>query len=167
METWRPKALTASQREERRLEGARLLKQGELCQADIAQRLGVSRAAVAHWAEQLRHSRGNLQELRCRGHSGRPARLSDSDWEQVLTWLAEGAAAAGYSGERWTLRRVVDLIHRRFGVRYTRQYLSLKLHAMGLTPQHPIPQARERDEVLVKAWLERDWPRIKKVLRDA
>ena len=44
---WRPAHLTPEQLEERRLAAARLLRQGRLCQAEIARQLGVSRASVS------------------------------------------------------------------------------------------------------------------------
>jgi putative transposase len=50
---WRPAHLTPEQMEERRLEAARLLRQGQLSQADLARRLGVSRASVCRWAVTL------------------------------------------------------------------------------------------------------------------
>jgi len=43
---WRPTHLTSEQMEERRLAGATLLRQGRLSQAEIARKLGVSRASV-------------------------------------------------------------------------------------------------------------------------
>jgi transposase-like protein len=50
---WRPAHLTPEQMEERRLEAARLLRQGLLSQAEIARQLGVSRASVCRWAATL------------------------------------------------------------------------------------------------------------------
>jgi DNA-binding transcriptional regulator LsrR (DeoR family) len=47
---WRPTHLTSEQMEERRLEAARLLRQGQLSQAGIARHLRVSRASVCRWA---------------------------------------------------------------------------------------------------------------------
>ena len=44
--TWRPKKLTATQREERRLEAGQLLRTTDLSQAAIARIVGVSRTAV-------------------------------------------------------------------------------------------------------------------------
>ena len=43
---WRPMHLTSWQIEERRLAGATLLRQGRLSQAQIARKLGFSRASV-------------------------------------------------------------------------------------------------------------------------
>ena len=39
--------------EERRLEGGRLLEAGKLSQAEIARQLGISRAKVSDWAEEV------------------------------------------------------------------------------------------------------------------
>jgi predicted DNA-binding protein (UPF0251 family) len=43
---WRPQQLTREQLEERRLEGARLLEEGNLNQQEIAEELGVNRYTV-------------------------------------------------------------------------------------------------------------------------
>jgi biotin operon repressor len=50
---WRPTHLTSEQMEERRLAGATLLRQERLSQAQIDQRLGLSRASVCRWAATL------------------------------------------------------------------------------------------------------------------
>jgi transposase len=52
--TWRPKKLTATQREERRLEAGQLLRTTDLSQAAIARIVGVSRTAVTKWKQQRR-----------------------------------------------------------------------------------------------------------------
>ena len=52
-DVWRPSHLTSEQMEERRLAGATLLRQGRLSQAQIARKLGVSRASVCRWAATL------------------------------------------------------------------------------------------------------------------
>jgi len=148
--------------EERRLAAARLLRAGQLTQAEIARQVGVSRAAVTQWKQRLdRDGLGGLQQRRS---SGRAARLSDAQWAQLLTRLQQGAVAAGFETERWTLRRIARIIARTFGVRYHFRSLGRALHARGWSPQRPRPQARERDEALIAAWLRRDWPRIKRGL---
>src|SRR5438874_13576502 len=75
-----------------------------------------------------------------------------------------GPVAAGFDTERWTQRRIAAVVERTFGVRYHFRSLGRALRARGWSPQRPIPQARERDEALVAAWLKRDWPRIKRGL---
>ena len=158
---WYPSALTPSQKEERRLEGGRLLCEGRLTHAQIAVRLGVTTQAIGQWAKAPGPNAGGLGVLRGRRPTGRPPLLTPEQWEEVLGILAQGALDAGFETERWTLRRIRQVILKQFGVDYHPNYLAERLKASGWTAQVPAVQARERDEELVRAWLQRDWPRIK------
>ena len=158
---WRPRSLTRTQREERRLEAARLLQAGQLSQAEIARRMGVSRMAVSKWAKHLRQHRDDLASLRRRPMPGRPPRLTAAQWQHILQRLTQGALQAGFETERWTLQRIRALIVVEFGVHYHAHYLARRLKALGWSPQAPAVYAGERDEALVRAWLTHDWPRIK------
>jgi putative transposase len=146
--------------EERRREGAKLLKAGKLSHTAIAQRLGVSGAAVGQWAKQL--AQGGLRALRSQAASGRPARLTDAQKQALRRTLKGGALAAGFPTDRWTMGRVCQLIEREFGVRYHVKYINRLLSTLGWSLQQPLPRAAERDEDLIRAWLAQDWPRIKK-----
>jgi putative transposase len=159
---WQPTRLTRTQQEERRFAAAQLLAERELSEADIAGRVGVSRAAVSQWKQRLASE--GVQGLHQHRAPGRPSRLSDTQWEQVLDQLQRGAVAAGFDTERWTLPRIAHLIERRFGVRYWPSAVSQALHARGWSPQRPLPRAAERDEALIAAWLRRDWLRVKRGL---
>jgi transposase len=143
---------------------ARLLRAGRLSQAEIARRMGVSRASVTRWKQRLEQE--GIRGLRARPHPGRPSKLSEEQWQRLLQILGKGAIAAGFPTERWTLQRVAEVIWRECGVRYHPRSLGRCLRARGWSPQRPISRARERDEALVKAWLARDWPRIKKTLAE-
>jgi transposase len=161
---WRPHKLTPEQLEERRLVAGRLLRAGRLPQAEIARRLGVSSAAVCQWAKQLRDSPRGLAGLRRHSKSGRPPRLTPAQWRDALEILGRGAKHSGFETERWTLPRIRAVIQSRFGVTYHVDYLSTRLRDLGWTAQVPAVWAAERDEDLIRAWLDRDWPRIKKRL---
>ena len=65
--------------------------------------------------------------------------------------------------ERWTQARVKYVIEREFAVHYHTNYISRLLHNLGWSVQKPDARAVERDEELIRAWLSKDWPRIKKV----
>ena len=159
---WQPSKLTPEQIEERRMEGGRLLREGKLSHAEIARRLGVSRSAVSQWAQQIKEQRRGLKSLRRIKPKGRQAYLTDSQWQQVLRDLQRGAQAFGYEDERWTLDRIQRLIADRYGVSYNTNYLSEKLRKTGWSAQQPVRVAREREEALVREWLQEHWPRIKK-----
>lgn len=100
--------------------------------------------------------------MKSRPKSGRPPRLAPQQWQDLLKILEEGAIHSGFQTERWTLPRIRDVIAHRFGVNYHPAYLSVKLRELGWSVQIPEVQARERDEALIRTWIERDWPRIKK-----
>src|SRR6516165_10911430 len=159
---WQPRRLTPEQLEERRLEAGRLLRAGRLSQAEIARQLGVSRMAVSRWARQLRDRPRGLAGLKNRPRSGRPPRLAPQQWHELLKILEAGAIRSGLQTERWTLPRIRDVIARRWGVTYHPAYLSVKLRDLGWSVQVPEVRARERDEEVIRAWIEHDWPRIKK-----
>ncbi len=164
---WRPRYLTRSQREERRLEAGRRLQAGQLSQAEMARRLGVSRMAVSQWARQLRQHHGDIGRLHPQPISGRPARLSVEPWPRVLAVLNEGALKAGFETERWPLLRIRAVMLVAFGVRYQAHDLARRLKALGWRAQQPAVYARERDEALVRAWLTPEWPRMNKRLAAA
>lgn len=159
---WQPRDLTPSQKEERRLWAGCLLQSGAMSQSEIAFELGVSPRTVRLWSRQWR-THGS-DGLRHRAPSGRPPRLSNEQWQDVLDLLKEGAQASGFPTERWTLSRIQKAVARRFGVHYNANYLGERLHHLGWSPQKPAVTARERSDVLAEAWIKGDWPRIKKSL---
>jgi len=158
---WTPKQLTREQMADRRQEGVRLLEAGKMSQAEIARYLGVSQAAVSVWNRKLK--RQGAESLRARQATGRPPALSQKEKRELLKLLEAGARAAGFETERWTQARVQQVIERRFGVHYHQNYISRLLHALGWSVQKPETRAMERDEELIRAWLSKDWPRVKKV----
>ena len=158
--TWIPERLTRQQMEERRRAGGRLLQAGKLSQAEIARRLGISRATVSDWAKRV--SAGGLRALRRQMSSGRPPRLTTEQQKRLVQILKKGAQSAGYPTERWTMRRVQQIIRREFAVVYHVHYMNRLLERLDWSLQQPLPSAQEQDEELLRAWLNRDWPRIKK-----
>ena len=147
--------------EERRLEGGRLLKAGHISQAEIARQLGVSRATVSDWAKTL-EAKG-MRGLRKRKAAGSPSKLDPSQKRKLKYLLDRGALANGFPTDRWTLERVRQVIQKKFEISYHPNYLNRLLRNLGYSPQKPLPQAAEQEKALVEAWLQRDWPRIKKV----
>jgi len=85
--------------EERRLLGARLLRQG-VRPAEVARQVGVHRQSVSRWAEQLKQ--GGVRALKEAGHAGRKARLRPEDLRRIERGLKRGAQALGYETSLWT-----------------------------------------------------------------
>ena len=157
---WKPKRFTREQMEERRFAAMELLRCKKWSQAEIGRRLGVSREAVSKWARAL--DQKGKRGLRRRRAPGRPRRLSVQQQRELKRLLKAGARAAGFSTERWTLLRVHQLIEDTFHVHYHFRSLGPLLRQLGFSTQLPQPKAREGDEEAIRAWLRKDWPRIKK-----
>jgi transposase len=146
--------------EERRREGARLLRQTKLTKAAIARQLSVSRAAVGQWAKDL--AAGGLRQLGRRSSTGRPSKLNGDQMTALGQILSRGAMAAGFPTARWTLARVKRVIEQEFGVTYHLNSVPRVLERLGWSLQQPLARAVEREEDVIEAWLKHDWPRIKK-----
>jgi transposase len=128
---------------------------------EVAQFLGVHPRTLRRWQSRLR--REGEAGLSDRPRSGRPPKLSAAQAEQVLGWV-EGRSPRdfGFVTERWTAPRLAAVIEREFDVRLHRRYLNEWLRRHGVTPQVPQRQPRERDPLLIEAWVRHQWPRIKK-----
>lgn len=62
----------------------------------------------------------------------------------------------------WTREAVQQLIERRYGVVLSVKQVGRYLKSWGYTPQKPIRKAFEQKPKLVKQWLEKEYPAIKK-----
>jgi len=89
-------------------------------------------------------------------------RLTAEQKAQIPALLAKGAEAYGFGGDVWTARRVAEVIHRTFGVRYHRDHVGQLLREAGWSRQHPIERATQRDEAAITDWYEKRWPALKK-----
>jgi len=146
----------------RRVKGARMLLRGEKA-AQVARKLGVSRQSVMRWERAL--SEGGLDRLAQVGRRGGRFRLSPQQLKELAGWLKQGALAAGYDTEMWTLPRVAALIQERFGERLVITSVWNTLRRMGFSPQRPSKLARERNEPAIKRWKSKRWPTLKKSRR--
>ena len=127
---------------------------------EVADFLGVDPSTVRRWLAAFR-DRGD-DGLVIRPVSGRPSKLTVTQEKIALRWLADSPLHHGFETELWTAARLGQLIREEFGVALNARYLSTWLRDRGLTPQKPQRVARERDPKAIAAWLESDWPRIKK-----
>ena len=154
----RPKG-SAEALEVRRRIAARLLQQGKGVR-EVARAVGAAPSSVSRWKQTLEQE--GMEGLKARPHPGRKARMSPQQKEELATILLKGARAAGFPTDLWTLKRVAQVIERRFGAKYHPGHVWRILRQMGWSPQKPERRARERDEAAIQQWREVEWPRIKK-----
>lgn len=153
---------TPQELEQRRLRALRLLGAG-FAPVEVARRIGVDRRSVRRWKAAAR--KGGTAAVSAKPASGRPRRLTARNLLRLRRMLIQGAQTAGLPTDLWTCPRVAWLIQRRFGVHYHPAHVSRLLHGLGFSPQKPTRRAIERDEQRIRAWIEQDWPRVKKTPR--
>jgi len=153
---------TPQELERRRLRALRLLGAG-FSPVEVARQIGVDRRSVRRWKAAAR--KGGTSAVVAKPASGRPRRLVTRDLARLRRMLMKGAQAAGLPTDLWTCPRVAWLIQRQFGVHYHPAHVSRLLHGLGFSPQKPTRRAIERDEQRIRAWIEQDWPRVKKTPR--
>jgi transposase len=145
--------------ERRRLQAARLLRQG-VHEADVARRVGVHRQSVSRWAKQL--AQGGESALKRAPRAGRPPQLSAADRQRIVQGLQRGPEALGYRTSLWTAWRVAKLIECECGVKYSTVHAWRLLRALGWTPQRPARRALERDEAAIRRSKRVRGPELKK-----
>ncbi|MCY1703414.1 IS630 family transposase [Deinococcus sp. SL84] len=155
---WQPNQYSRAQLEERRLAATEWLQQGSHTHREIAAHFGVSVLTVNSWSARLR-KKGSLQAT---VSSGRPARLTESQHDQLRTLLREGAKQHGFPDETWTTKRVAELIGRHFEVWYHHDHVRKILRKLGFSPQVLDGRAAERNELRIASWREQVLPELEK-----
>ena len=154
----RPKG-TPKELERRRLRAMMLLDKG-MSGVEVAEILGVTPGAVSQWKK--RYQRAGPDALKARPNLGPKPKLTARQRERLRRLLLKGARKHGYRTELWTLKRIGELVEKRFGVTYEESAVWRVLRGMGWSCQKPERRARERDDEAIAQWRKRDWPRIKK-----
>lgn len=150
---------TPEQLEKRRQKAIKLLKEHKLTYREVAVRVHSSLSSVVRWQHSY-HTKGR-KGLKPIAH---PApRLSPEHRRRLKIILRKGACAAGFPTDNWTLKRISQVVQRRFHVHYSLSRLWQVLHhSMGWSCQKPEVRVRDRDEQAIIKWKTVTWPAIKK-----
>jgi len=148
------------QLEKRRQQALTMLLSGKTYR-EVAKRLRASLSSVVRWYQAYRKK--GRKGIRSVARWGRPPLLTDRQKEKLKKRLVQGAAAAGYTTDLWTLKRIVRLIRIDYGVEYTQVGVwKLLRQDLGWSCQKPERRALQRDEKAIAHWKRTTWPRIKK-----
>ena len=142
--------------ERRRLQAADLFAQGKT-RAEVAGELGVSAQTTSRWYTRWRD--GGAAGMRT-ARQGKPAQLGPTELAKIRRVLDQGAVAAGFDNDLWTLERVAEVIERVTGVAHHPGHVWRLLKAMRWSLQRPARKAVERDEAEIARWVAQEWPRI-------
>ena len=143
------------------MQAVEMLESGELSQAEIGRRLGVSHQTVSDW--RALWEKGGPDALRAAGRAGRKPKLTTEQLRAVEDALERGPKANGYSTELWTLARVAEVIEQVTGVRYHPGHVwRILREQLNWSRQRPARRAVERNDEAIEHWVKNCWPSIKK-----
>jgi transposase len=144
---------------QRRLRAAQMFEAGKT-QAEVARALGVSRQSASRWQEQF--LAGGAGRLHGAGRAGRKPKLTPEQLVAVATALRRGSQAHGFGTNLWTLPRVALVVSRVAGIKYHPGHVWRLMPQLGWSLQRPARQAKERNPVGVRQWIDGKWPALKK-----
>ena len=154
----RPKG-SARELEIRREIAANMLESGKGIR-EVARMVKASPSTVFGW-KQVLEEKGRAG-LKSKPPPKPKKRLVAEQKEKLKEILLQGARAAGYPTELWTLKRIAEVIEKEFQVKYHPGHVWKVMQGMGWTAQKPERRARERDEEAIQGWRDTEWERIKK-----
>src|SRR5271166_1175481 len=151
--------LSHSQLEAIRFEAVKAVQAGQSPTA-VAREMGLYTNRVFVWLAAYRA--GGWDALRARKASGRPKRLTGPQLKWIYnTVISKNPTQLRFPFALWTRGMIRTLIQRKFGVKLGLVSVGRLLAQMGLTCQKPLTRAFEQDASLLKAWVERQFPRLK------
>jgi transposase len=141
----------------------RVVEDGE-SPAAVMRSMGLCRTSIYRWLEKFED--GGLEALAEQIAAGPEPKLTDQQRQQVKRWIVgKDPRQYGFEFGLWTRQIVADLILKRMGVTLGLTAVGRLLAQLEITPQKPLRRAYERDPVAVKAWVERQYPRLRRKAR--
>jgi transposase len=126
----------------------------------LSQELGVNRSAINHWL--IWFQAQGTEGLRTKKAPGGIPRLTNEQYEKLISLIEGGPVAAGFSSGLWTGPMIGQLIRLQFGVKYHNHHVPRLLHKLGFSVQRPRRRLARADHKRQAVWLKKTFPAIKK-----
>ena len=132
--------------------------------AEVTRSFGLGGKTIFTWLKIAREK--GIEALAPKARTGRNRKLSPIEEQEVKRWIVGGDPRQhGFDFGLWTRQIVACLIIEKFGIEMSKSGVGKLLHRLGLTPQKPLRRAYERDDKAVTEWVEKVYPRVKKVAK--
>jgi transposase len=133
---------------------------------EVAETLGISRAAVFGWL--ARYRAGGWDALNARRRGGRPPKLSGSQMQWIYQTVTEkNPLQMKFTFALWTLDMVRRLIRRHLRIMLSRSSVGRLMDQLGLSAQRPLWRAYQQNPAAVAKWLRDEYPRICEAAKQA
>jgi len=126
--------------------------------AEIAFILKISEEAIRIWMKKLLLKGPSGLESGKPG--GRKPKLTGEQKKSLKDIIIKGPSEAGFPGACWRSPMIQDLIHKKFSVFWSANYISQLLKNMGFTYQKGKFVSDHKDPEKRREWLEKTWPEI-------
>jgi transposase len=141
----------------------RVVEDGE-SPSEVMRSLGLCRTSIYPWLR--RHRKKGEAALLQRKARGPKPKLDGRQRQQVRRWIiGKDPRQYGFDFGLWTRQIVAQLIAEKFRVSLRLTAVGRLLASLDITPQKPLRRAYERDPRAVEAWLQRDYPRLRRRAR--
>ena len=138
----------------------RVVEDGEAPAVVVTQSMGLCSTSICRWLEKFED--GGLEALAEKIAAGPEPKLTDKQRQQVQRWIVgEDPRQYGFEFGLWTRQIVAELILKRMGASLGLTAVGRLLARLEITPQKPLRRAYERDPVAVKAWVKRQYLRLR------
>jgi transposase len=143
-----------------RVRAVAMVQKGESPEV-VGKALGLNRTTIYVWLAMYRG--GGWGALKAKPVPGRPPKLGGKHLKWIFDTITQkNPLQLKFEYALWTREMVAKLIKDKYGIRLAANSVGRLLAQLGITPQRPLYQALERDPSLIKTWLEREFPKIKK-----
>jgi transposase len=127
----------------------------------VIKALGFDRTCIYRWIAAYRE--GGVGALKAKRIEGRPRKLSGKQIQKLYALIVRHSPMQfHFAFALWTSGLIRELIRTKFGVHLSEVSVWRLLKKMGLSPQKPLFRAYQQDPAKVEAYLNEEYPKIKR-----
>lgn len=128
----------------------------------VIKALGMTRGCIYKWIAKYRE--GGIEALKAKPLSGRPLKLTGPNLRWIFkTVTTKNPLQLQFPYALWTREMIKELIARKYGIKLNVTSVGRLLKKLGLSCQKPLLRAFQQNPVVVREWIDRDYPKIKKL----
>ena len=146
-----------------RIRGVQAVQSGQSPE-EIAKTLGIHRSTIYNWLSS--YNEGGFTNLKLRLSPGRPPIVKGRQLKWIYQMIIKDPQQMKFPFALWTRKRVQQAIKEKYRISLSVTSVGRLMGSLGFSPQRPIKKAYEQSPSLVKKWLKKEYPKIKKLAKE-